>query len=131
MKTFTVCVGFYDQDSRATIVVEAENIGDACREAVRQVDDGEVSTGPASWDPSATFVHGVVEGLRDPFDGMDAVPAEFQDPLQNGPIAGRIVAALRNLIAECNAHLDYEDDEDMAAAVDAAEEALAAAEAHA
>lgn len=37
-------------------------------------------------------------------------------------------AALRTLVAECRAHLDYEDDEDMEAACDAAEAVISAAE---
>lgn len=42
--------------------------------------------------------------------------------------APSLLASLRKLVAECNAHLDYEEDEDMSAAVEAAEDAIAAAE---
>lgn len=48
------------------------------------------------------------------------------DPVRKA--APDMLAALRALVAECRAHLDYEDDEDMEAACDAAEAAISAAE---
>lgn len=38
------------------------------------------------------------------------------------------LAALRALVAECRAHLDYEEDDDMDAACESAEDAISAAE---
>lgn len=51
---------------------------------------------------------------------------ERREALAN--VAPALLAALRRLVAECNAHLDYEDDEDMQAAVDAAQEVITKAE---
>ncbi|KZE34128.1 hypothetical protein IMF23_00130 [Chelatococcus daeguensis] len=79
LKTFTAIAAFYDSDRRARIVVEAEDFADACRKAVDMVDNGEVETHVETFDPTATFIYGVVEGDADPWGGAANVPAEFSE----------------------------------------------------
>lgn len=100
LKTYTVCAAFYDADSRATVVVQARSIDEACQKAIRMVDDGEVSTTIKSYDPGPTFVHGVVEGDGDPFEGCHLVPREFQEPVLAADLVelDRLVAAARTAV---------------------------------
>lgn len=85
-------------------------------------------------------------GSRGPFAGYSnirisvpsggygmAAPVAMPEPEARAVInllgaAPDMLAALRALVAECRAHLDYEDDEDMEAACDAAADAIAKAE---
>ncbi|MER9580986.1 hypothetical protein [Mesorhizobium sp. M0276] len=65
-RKFTVCAAFYDIDCRATITVEAEDFTDACEKAISAIDNGDIGTDRKTWDPTSTFVYGVVEGDGDP-----------------------------------------------------------------
>jgi hypothetical protein len=78
-RKFTVCAAFYDSDCRATITVEAEDFADACEKAISAIDSGEIDTDRKTWDPTSTFVYGVVEGDGDPWDGTQNVPFRFSE----------------------------------------------------
>lgn len=78
-RKFTVCAAFCDSDCRATITVEAEDVTDACEKAIFAIDSGDIGTDRKTWDPTSTFVYGVVEGDGDPWDGMQNVPLRFTE----------------------------------------------------
>lgn len=78
-RNFTVCAAFYDSGCRATITVEAEDFMDACEKAISAIDNGDIGTDRKAWDPTSTFVYGVVEGDGDPWDGMQNVPVRFTE----------------------------------------------------
>jgi hypothetical protein len=88
MTTYTVLVAYYDRDCRATVNVEAESYEEACEKAIAAVDDGDIETDVASWDPMPSFVYGAVQGEdEDPWDGTKNVPPRFAEGHWHGLLA--------------------------------------------
>ncbi|MER9048255.1 hypothetical protein NKH89_13530 [Mesorhizobium sp. M0923] len=78
-RKFTVCAAFYESDCRATITIAAEDFTEACEKAISAIDNGDIDTDRKTWEPTPTFVYGVVEGDGDPWDGMQNVPLRFTE----------------------------------------------------
>lgn len=105
-RSYTVCAAFVDSDRRATVVVEATSYAEACRRAIELVDHGEVVTSNVSYDPSPTFVYGVVLGEDgDPFAGAPNVPDEFTEDAHITRDYRRIVDAAKAVIAAGQARM--------------------------
>lgn len=101
LKDYTVCAAFYDSDCRATATVKARSAEDACALVVGMVDSGTLPTENLRYDPSDTFVYGVVEGTGDPFEGAHLVPRRYQEPvtIRDGDAVDRLIAAAREVVA--------------------------------
>lgn len=106
-KIYNVCVAYYDSDCRATVEVEADSYDDACREAIRMVNDGDVETQAETFDPGKSFAYGVVEGHGDPWKGEANVPADIAPPEDR---AEHYATELRNLREAASAYDAAMDD---------------------
>lgn len=95
MKTFTVVAAFHMCEEQATLTVEADDYADACAKAQALIGNGDVDTDTKTYDAGPTYVHGVVEGDGNPWDGISNVPRHMTE---EGLVSAPFVAALRNAI---------------------------------
>jgi len=81
MPKFTITAAFYDSWSDAHQVIDAPDLEAACAEAIRRIDDGEVTTTVRTFDPTETFVAAAAAGAWDSGWNGDCllIPARFTE----------------------------------------------------
>lgn len=113
MKQYTVCAAFYDRDNRATVTILADNFGHACEQAIAMLDDGKISATARSWEPGASFVHGIIEGKGDEADcfgrGVDNVPPSYREGAVIGNDSGMLLL-IQDLWSHIENVVDYAPD---------------------